>query len=141
MVTIDWNPNEEKLKQFGIISLGGFGIIGAVLGWKFGWIAEGKWLVPSILWGVGLASAILALVRPAWLKPLYLLLSAVSAVIGPVVAITIMALIFLVAFLPIGLFFRATGRDELRLKIDRKAGSYWGQKPARQDLLRYFRQY
>lgn len=141
MVVLDWNPDREKLKQFGFISLGGFGLIGTVLGLKLGWFEAGNWLALSIVWGIGVVSAILAAINPGLLKPLYLLLTAISAVIGPVVAYVIMSLIFFLIFFPIGLVFRIMKRDELRLKLDRQAGTYWSGKPPLQDGMRYFRQY
>ena len=141
MIDIDWKPDQKKLKQFGIISLFGFGVIGAVLGWRFGWFAEGKWLVPGILWGIGVVSAILAFIQPALLKPTYLILTAISSVIGPIVAAVILGAVFLLVFLPLGIIFRLMGRDELHRKILPDAPSYWGEKPPIQESTRYFRQY
>ena len=141
MTPIDWRPDEKKLKQFGWFALPGLGLIGAVLGWRLGWFAAGEWLVPVILWGTGLLSAILAFVRPRWLLPLYLLLTAISAVIGPVVATVVMGAIFLLVFVPLGLIFRLRGRDELHLKIDPGAITYWENAPPPVPVKRYFRQF
>lgn len=141
MTEVDWNPDQKKLKQFGIISLFGFGVIGAVLGWRFGWFTEGKWLVPSILWGIGIVSAILAFIQPVLLKPLYWLLTAISAVIGPIIATVIMGAIYLLVFVPLGMIFRLKGRDELHRKILPDAPTYWSEKPPAQEATRYFRQY
>jgi len=138
---IDWNPDETKLRQFGWIALPGFGLIGAVLGWRLGWFASGQWLAPAALWGVGLVAALLACVMPRWLKPLYLLLSAVSAVVGPVVATVAMGLIFLFVFVPLGLLFRMRGRDELRLRPGPDAGTFWERSPRAPEPRRYFRQF
>lgn len=141
MIAVDWNPDRKKLKQFGIISLFGFGVIGAVLGWRFGWFAKDEWTVPGILWGIGIVSAILAFVQPAFLKPLYWILTAISAVIGPVIATVIMGAIFCLVFLPLGLIFRLMGRDELHRKVLPDAPTYWSEKPPAQEAERYFRQY
>ncbi len=141
MIELDWKPDERKLRQFGWISLAGFGLIGGLLGWRFGWFAEGKWLVPGVLWSIGAVSALLAAVRPGWLRPLYLVLTAFSAVVGPPVAFVVMLAIFAVAFVPIGLFFRMIGRDELRLKLDRAAATYWSEKPRQAAPEQYLRQH
>ena len=141
MTEIDWNPDREKLRQFGWISLGGFGVIGGVLGWKFGWFTEGSWLVPGILWGIGVLSALLALVEPLLLKPLYFALTAISAVIGPIIATVTMGAIFYLVFVPLGLIFRLKGRDELQRRLDPDAQSYWIESTGPQPPERYLRQY
>ncbi|MEX2578028.1 MAG: SxtJ family membrane protein [Verrucomicrobiales bacterium] len=141
MIDVDWNPDQKKLKQFGIISLFGFGIIGAVLGLRFDWFANDQWTVPLVLWGIGIVSSVLAFVQPAFLKPTYWILTAISAVIGPMIATFIMGAIFLLLFLPLGLIFRLKGRDELHRKILPDAASYWSGKPPAQEATRYFRQY
>ena len=141
MITVDFNPDEKKLKEFGFFSLGGFFLIGLILGLKFRWIQEGEWLVPGILWSIAVLSALLALVAPKLLKPSYLLLTAISAVIGPVIATIIMGLIFLLIFFPLGLIFRLRKRDELHLKLSRDIESYWEPRPEAQPPERYFRQY
>ena len=141
MVDIDWNPDQKKLKQFGWISLVGFGVIGLVAGWKFGLFAQQKMTVPGVLWGIGILSAILAMVKPTFLKPLYYVLTAISAVIGPIVATVIMALIYYLVFLPLGLVFKMMGRDELHRTVDPDAKTYWAPEPEEQEPKRYFRQY
>ena len=141
MIAVDFNPNQKKLKEFGFFSLGGFFLIGLILGLKFRWIQEGEWLVPGILWGIAVLSALLALVAPKLLKPSYLLLTAISAVIGPVIATIIMGLIFLLIFFPLGLIFKLRKRDELHLKLSRDIETYWEPQPEAQSPERYFRQY
>ncbi len=141
MIELDWNPDERKLRQFGWISLVGFGLVGALVGWRFGCFAEGRWLVPSVLWGIGVLAALLAASRPAWLRPLYLVLTGFSAVVGPPIAFAVMLLIFAVAFVPIGLFFRWVGRDELKLRPDPEADSYWEPRPPEPEPASYFRQH
>jgi hypothetical protein len=37
----------------------------------------------------------------------------------------VIALMFYVVFVPVGLILRALGKDTLRLKPDKKAPSYW----------------
>lgn len=141
MIAVDFNPNEKKLKEFGFFSLGGFFLIGLILGLKFRWIQEGEWLVPAILWGIAVLSALLALVAPKLLKPSYLLLTAISAVIGPVISTIIMGLIFLLIFFPLGLVFKLMNRDELHLKLSPEINTYWEAKPQAQEPGRYFRQF
>jgi hypothetical protein len=41
----------------------------------------------------------------------------------------------------VGLFFRLAGRDELGLRIDRTAATYWQKTRRTGDRRRYFRQF
>lgn len=141
MVALDWKPDNRKLSQFGWISLIGFGLIGAFVGWKFGFFAEQKWLVPGIFWGIGGLSAILALIFPAGLRPLYWVLMGISAVIGPIISTTVLLVIFLLIFTPVALFFRLVGRDALHRKLEPEAESYWIDAKPMPEAKRYFRQY
>ncbi|MFK7851856.1 MAG: SxtJ family membrane protein [Akkermansiaceae bacterium] len=141
MIEIDWSPDRKKLREFGFIGLAGFGLMGLLLGWKFGWFESGDWLYPGIFAGLGIFSAALAVIEPYLLKPLYWLLTAISAVIGPIVATLILALLFILVFLPIGLVFKLRGRDELKRNWDKQADSYWLPADLPQDARRYFRQY
>jgi hypothetical protein len=83
-----------------------------------GWVQYG-------LGGIGLTLILLGLVAPrslsganrAWMKLGVIMFK----VINPVV----LALIYGITMLPIGLMMRATGRDPLRLKLDPEADSYW----------------
>lgn len=141
MIKLDWNPDRRKLREFGWISLAGFGVIGLILGWKFDWIENGEWLVPGIFFGLGLLSAILSITEPLLLKPSYWILTAISAVVGPILATLVLGLLFFLLFLPIGMVFAIRGRDELRLKPDRGAASYWLPADPSPAPARYLHQY
>jgi Saxitoxin biosynthesis operon protein SxtJ len=45
--------------------------------------------------------------------------------LGAIVAPVVMALVFILAFVPMGLFARLRGMDPLERKIDKAAPSYW----------------
>ncbi|MDG2123640.1 MAG: SxtJ family membrane protein [Verrucomicrobiales bacterium] len=141
MTTIDWNPDESKLRQFGYICLGGFGVISVVVGIRFGHFAAASYAVPGMLWGVGVVAALLAAINAKLLKPLYMVLMAVAAILGPIMSTLALALIFFLVFTPVSLFFKITGRDELKLKLDPRAPSYWVKPPEKPEVERYFRQY
>ena len=70
-----------------------------------------------------------------------MVLMGVAAVMGPIMSTLALALIFFFVFTPVSLFFKITGRDELKLKLDPKAPSYWVTPPAKAKAERYFRQY
>lgn len=141
MVDINWKPDTRQLRQFGWISLVGFGIIGAAVGYKFGHFENQTWTVPGILWGIAGLSAILAVIWPGGLRPLYWGLMCISAIIGPIVSTVALLLIFLLVFTPLALWFKIIGRDELRRKLDPNAESYWVDAPPTPKPASYFRQF
>jgi Saxitoxin biosynthesis operon protein SxtJ len=81
--------------------------------------------VPYGLAGIGLVLILLGLVAPSrlsWLHHAWVKLGLIMfRVVNPVV----LALIYVVVIVPVGLLMRATGRDPLRLRFDPGADSYW----------------
>lgn len=103
-----------------------FGLVFATV---FGFI--GLWeVLKGTDWGYGalvLAASFLALAlaRPAVLAPLNRLWHRFGLLLHGIVNPLIMGLIFLFAVVPTALIMRLSGKDPLRLKIDRDAQSYW----------------
>ena len=105
-------------RSFGIV----FAVVFAVLAlwpWAFG--GELRWW--SII--VAIAFAVVALSYPRLLAPLnriwFRLGVALHRVINPIV----MSLIYYCAVVPTGLILKLSGKDPLRLTLDRQAASYW----------------
>lgn len=67
----------------------------------------------------------LALVRPQLLRPLNIVWFRLGLAIGRIMTPVVMALIYCVTVVPIGLLMRAAGKDVLRLERDAAATSYW----------------
>ena len=88
-----------------------------------------------------LLAGILAGVRPAANRPLYVLLVVLTFPIGWVVSHVVFAAVFLGIITPVGLVFRVIGRDVLERRFDAEARSYWRPRPRRTDVRRYFRQF
>ena len=72
--------------------------------------------------------AMLALFRPRLLTPINSAWLALGRVLHRIVSPVVLGLVYAIAVVPTGLFLRITGRDPLRLKIDRKAATYWQQR-------------
>jgi hypothetical protein len=60
---------------------------------------------------------------------------------GLVTSPVLMAVIYLVLFVPLALLFRLMGRDALRKRLDPAAATYWEEYPQVKEPLRYLRQY
>jgi hypothetical protein len=107
-------------RSFGFTVGGILAAIGAVV-----WIFGKAGLATYILWGFGGALILAALAWPVLLRPLnraWLMLGLIGfKVINPIV----LALIFFVTILPIGLLMRIFGKRPLALRYDKGAPSYW----------------
>jgi hypothetical protein len=79
------------------------------------------------LWAAGIAVAFLltGLVAPAILTPLNKAWMGLAHLLSRIVNPVIMALLFYGVFTPIAALGRMIGRDPLRFKYDKSAGSYW----------------
>jgi hypothetical protein len=120
-------------RKFGLTLSAAFGLLAALKA-----VHWSPWLY---FWaGLGLVMLVLALFCPkaltlpnkAWLK-LGLLLHRMA---NPVV----MAILFYLTILPIGLLLRLWGKDLLRLKWDSKAASYWIDRTDRRPVDQSMRQ-
>lgn len=104
----------------------GFGLVFAVLGAAVGgvqlWIGH-----PHALWWLACASLLLlvSLVRPRLLAPLNRLWTKLGLLLFHVVSPLVMAFLYYLCVVPIGLTMRALGKDPLRLKLDRNEQTYW----------------
>ena len=146
MIDINWKPDARTLRQFGFISLVAFGAIGTwiflrrtLFGIEFSEPTAAT--TAYVLWSLAGLCAILAVSLPIALRPLYVVLLAVSLPIGYVVSHVFLGIIFYGLFTPIGLFFRLIGRDVMERNFDPAAKTYWIQRQPIHDSKRYFRQF
>jgi ABC-type uncharacterized transport system permease subunit len=137
MLKIDRNPPDRQLRQFGIISLFGFPLIGLVLHRVFG-------IAPAVIWvmvGVGLVTLVLSRIEPRWIRWIYVGLMLVAAPIGFVVSVTLMAAVYYLMVTPFGLVFRAFGRDPLAKRPDRTKDTYWHERDPVKPAASYLKLY
>lgn len=140
-ISIDWKPDRRKLREFALISLAAFAIIGTVIAWRSGsFQGSGKWTAPLIAWSLS-AWGLLGALVPALAKPLYTGLMAAAFPIGWVVSHLLLGLVYYGLFTPLALIFRLLGRDPLRRKLDRAAPSYWIETEPAAAPAGYFRQF
>src|SRR6478609_1529186 len=75
--------------------------------------------------GIAAVFAGLTLLRPHWLNPANRAWLKLGLLMYRVVNPVIMAILFFVAVMPIGLVMRLFGKDFLKLKRDRSAATHW----------------
>jgi hypothetical protein len=105
-------------RTFGVV----FGAFLALIGvWPLTHHGRVRWWALALSGGFFLA----ALVLPSCLHPLNRAAARLSAILHRVVSPLMAGLFFFVAITPFALLFRLGGKDLLRLRFDKKAGSYW----------------
>jgi hypothetical protein len=105
-------------RTFGLAFGGFFALIGI---WPLAHHGLVRW------WALALSGSFLlaALVFPSSLHTLNRAAAWLSGILHRVFSPVIAGLFFFVAITPFALLFRLGGKDLLRLRIDKKAGSYW----------------
>jgi len=136
LVEINRNPDERTLRQFGRIAA----VALPALAW---WLTRPAGLSTAVVVaaGVGLAALVAAQFRPNLLKHPFVGLSLATAPIGLVVGEFVTLVMFFVVLMPLGLVFRALGRNPLDWRFRRDATTYWTMKPQPRDAASYFRQF
>jgi hypothetical protein len=132
LVEMNWDPNEQQLQQFGVFAL----VALPSLGWLWG--ASPTAL--TVLLGFGVVLAALGMFAPRTLKYVFVGLSVVTIPIGLVVSEIALMLTFALVFFPIGVLFRLSRRDSLRLKPI-PVESHWVEKPQPRSVSSYYRQW
>jgi hypothetical protein len=126
---IDWRPADKQLQRFGFY-LSAFALLAAGMSIIRANRADATLSVicsPRIILLLILAilAASLGQLRPGWLRPIYISLTAVTAPIRWCVSYVTIMLVYLLVFTPVALVFRVIGRDVLRRRFGRPAATYW----------------
>ena len=80
------------------------------------------------LWS-GLLIALIASIYPGTLKPLNTGMVVVAMIIGWIMTRVILTVLFYGVFTPIGLILRIIGKDNLNLRLEPDAKTYWIKRP------------
>ena len=104
----------------------GFGIVFAIIFLLIGLypLLEGN---EVRMWSLMMATVLsaLAYVAPKMLSVPNKLWFRIATAMGTVLAPLVMAFIYIISVVPIGLIMRLAGKDLLRKKLDRNATTYW----------------
>ena len=133
LIEMNWEPTDRQLKQFGVIALVALPALG--------WLWSGNLTAICVLAGIGAFLAVLGLLVPRSLKPIFVALSVLCIPIGIVVGELAMLMIYYGLFLPMAILFRLMNRDRLERKFDRQAETYWKPKQQPSGPASYFRQW
>lgn len=131
---LPFHPSIGTLRQFAGLWMLFFG--GSAV-WR--WVVHdepSRGIVLALVSGVGLVG----LIRPSLMRPLFVGWMVAAFPIGWVISRMMLLIVFYGVFTPMGLVFRAMGRDVLHLKR-LQSTSYWISKPSASTGRSYYRQF
>jgi len=131
-----FNPTNRMLRQFAAIAIVFFGAIAARQ--EFHHHRHGLATVFTVL---AVTIGPLGLAWPRVIKPVFIGWMALAYPIGWTVSRIVLGGIFYGLFTPVALVFRLIGRDELALKSQPTAATYWRPKPSAVEQSQYLRQF
>jgi hypothetical protein len=105
------------------------------------WVRRGD-LTPPLLIAIGVSWVVglVGTIAPRRMERVYLLATTLTAPIGRVVSVVMLAAAYFSIVTPMALLLRLVRRDRLARDIDRAAPTYWAPRRERPDPSRYFRQ-
>ena len=137
MLDINWSPPPRDLRQFAAIWVPLFAALaGGVLIFR-----SGAWTAAGILWGVAAAIAALGLASPAAVRPIFIGAMAAAYPVGWVVSHVVLGITYYVFFSTVGCVMRLVRYDPLRRHANRRARTYWSERPRDRPAAAYFKQF
>lgn len=134
---LNTKPAFSDLRNFGLIFLAGTGILGVVF-WQ---VLDHDLMRRAVYFFIaGGAVMVLSLIPPIG-RLLYIVWMGFGLTLGLVTSPIIMFALFLILITPVALFFKVTGRDTMRRRLDEKSDSYWEEYPRTEDPGRYVKQF
>jgi len=137
LVEINWNPDRNELRKFGIIALVMLTAASAVL--HFLVKIPLPW--PVVVFSIGLTIFVISLISVNATRWIYLGLTLAALPIGMVVSFIVMFLFYFVVITPVGLVFRLINRDILSRRFESDRASYWIRRSPAAKLDRYLNQF
>ena len=135
-IEINKNPPRSQLASFGRLWAPLFSMVFSVIFWKSGLFTG---CVVSLAFGMVIA--LVGWINPLWLKKTFVLLMVVTFPIGMFVGFVLMAAVYYLCIMPIGVLLRIFGKDPLVKVLDRNAKSYWIERGEPSSVAQYFKQF
>ncbi len=96
-------------------------------------------ILAAIFWILAVLGRLVGMIRPLWLRPVYLGLTLLTRPIGWIVSHVVLALVYYGVVTPIGLVLRMTGYDPLQRRFECDAETYWEPYKPDRGTERYLR--
>ncbi len=118
MNSIIKNEDSQEFRKFGLT----IGILLVALSIFLFWRDVDSYLYTL---SFGLILTLFGLVKPKFLRPIYILWMIFALILGQIMTRVILTIIFILLFTPVGLILRFLRKDILNEKYDRQTESYW----------------
>ena len=135
MTTLDWNPSARKLREFAAVACFVL-LVAATVTYR----RQGGWLTVSLPLGVAAAVGVVAAIRPARLRLLYVLLMLATFPVGFAMSQLVLFAVFYGIITPLAALGRAVGSDPLDMRRRAPAPSYWRARRTGRSKASYLRQ-
>ena len=135
LLDVNWKPARRELRQFAMIWIGFFGLIGVYALWR-----HDSQRAAVVFWAVAVAG-LAGVALPSLFRPVYLAWMALAFPIGWTVSHLLLVIVYYVVLTPIGLLMKLVGFDPLERRFDRSADSYWVAHETPKDATQYFKQF
>ena len=136
---IDCQPSETLLKRFGLYG-SGLALLAAVVTVVRS-VDTARSSKVLVLLALAVITGAAGLIRPRYLKPLYLALTIATWPIRWCLSWVAVTLLFFLIITPFALVFRWIGRDELRRRFRRPATTFWIRRPPPPPARSYLREF
>jgi hypothetical protein len=137
IVQINTDPTRKQLNQFGFIWLGFLALFGVIAFFKLDAPTLAK-----VLWVLAVVVPVIGWLVPSFMRLVFVGMSYLAWPIGFVVSHLVLALVYYLVFVPIGLLMRVFGYDPMKRGFDPEAATYWiARDPKSSEPKRYFRQF
>jgi hypothetical protein len=137
LVDINWRPEKSELRKFGLIAVVLLGVIAIILRFVF----KTEATLPAVFFIAGVIIFIISLISAKATRIIYLAMTLAALPIGLVTNVLLMGVFYFLVLTPLGLVFRAFGRDVLNRKFDAQVNSYWVKRRQNKTPERYFHQF
>ncbi len=136
LLKINKTPSNRELRQFAGIWFPAFwALVGGILIHKFG-----LWNVAVPLWCVAGVVAIVGLIRPPFMRLIYVGMIYAVFPIGWVVSHVLLSALYYLFMTPIGLLMRLVGYDPMTRRFEPESKTYWIKRDTTRKPSTYFRQ-
>jgi hypothetical protein len=132
---IPFRPPTTTLRWFAAFALL---FLAGLAGWQF-LVRDGR-LLPGGLLALAVLAGLLGWLFPVALRPVFVGWMVLVFPVGWLTSHLVLGFLFYCIFTPVGLFFKLVGRDALCRRFPGQQDTYWTDKPAAEDVRRYFRQ-